>query len=612
MLCNFCLSIFKNPTGGRFGDVDRRRNTTAWEQAALSNCLLCHALLAKYNAWGNDLDAERDQDLGLTYKFDWYHPDDDAVPVMLQVKIYGTMPDDLRQTADQVAAFALLPSEYFDPPPPALPQSQHQWTVCNEMGNSHEAYERKPLRDDDEAAAFRPTNTGHLDLSLLARRWLVDCEQNHPACNAGREVDWAPKRLLHLDMDPRACPRLIETTTVAQFQSSRIRVPTWMTCEYRYATVSYCWGADPNVLKLSDATIDELRAGIPIHRFPLSLRQAIKTARRLGIFYVWIDSVCILQAGPCSAEDWEEQAGQMKRIYANAVLNIGASCAKSAEEGFFVHRETRLLEPLVVEFALPVERHPGRKDAAAPEMSARREYHVLDLDAFGYQFSTWPAGHRGWIFQERQLARRMLHFGPQQMHWECKGRSHANEVYPGGYRRPEKWARDFRMAPFSIVDEGDDRVAEDETKVVNSTWAAIATTYSRLQLTYPDTDKLVALSGVAERVARSKSDRYVAGIFSSMLPSALMWLVVGKGAANATSSSGSIYRVPSWSWASKDMPITYRMAGDGFEDIISYRTRLTVEKIQVDLVDPSNPFGRLRSASLTVKGSLVMVVAKRA
>ena len=618
MLCNFCLSIFKNPSGGTIGDVDRRRNTTAWEQAALSNCLLCHALLAKYSAWANDLDAEPDQHVWLSYKFDRPFPDDDAL--ILGVDMYGPPLDNpnrkslaSRRSGEQMAAFLLLPSDYIDPPPPAFPQPQHQWMVRNEMGYSSEVQQRKPPLDDNGDAASRPTSTGDLDLTLLARRWLADCEQNHPACNAGHEVDWAPKRLLHLGSDPTDRPKLIETAIHAQPENTGSRAPIGKPRKYRYATVSYCWGTDPDVLKLSDTTIDQLRVGMPLHRFPLSLRQAIKTARRLGIFYVWIDSVCILQAGPGSADDWQQQAGQMKRVYANAALNIGASCSQSAKEGFFVNRETRLLEPLVLEFSPPPERHPARKDAA----SARREYHVLDFDAFGYQFSTWPAGNRGWIFQERQLTRRMLHFGPQQLHWECNGRLHANEVYPGGYRAPEKWMSDFRVAPFSIDNESGiesgtgARVMEDETKVFNTAWGTIATAYSRLQLTYPDTDKLVALSGVAERVARSRSDRYVAGIFSSMLPAALMWRVTGKGGASAKSGSGGIYRAPSWSWMSRDMPIVYNMAVYQSERSISSRVGLTVEKIQVDLVDSSSPFGRLQSASLTIKGSPVPVVAKR-
>jgi hypothetical protein len=192
-------------------------------------------------------------------------------------------------------------------------------------------------------------------------------------------------------------------------------------------------------------------------------------------------------------------------------------------------------------------------------------------------------------------------------------------VYPGGYAKPDKWADDFRVAPFSIVNQGDDdaesgtgdRVAEDEAKVFNSTWAAVATAYSRLQLTYPDADKLVALSGIAERVARSRSDQYVAGVFSNMLPAALMWQVVGTGTASAKSGSGDMYRAPSWSWASKDMPIMYNMTGEKNERTVTHKSGVMVEKIQLDLIDPSNLFGRLRSASLTVKGSLVTAVAKR-
>jgi hypothetical protein len=102
----------------------------------------------------------------------------------------------------------------------------------------------------------------------------------------------------------------------------------------------------------------------------------------------------------------------------------------------------------------------------------------------------------------------------------------------------------------------------------------------------------------------------VAGIFNNMLPSALMWQVVGKRAASAKSGSSRIYRAPSWSWTSKDMPILFNMAGDSKRSI-AYRIGITIEKIQLDLVDPSILFGRLQSASLTVKGRPVTVVAKR-
>jgi hypothetical protein len=69
--------------------------------------------------------------------------------------------------------------------------------------------------------------------------------------------------------------------------------------------------------------------------FPLTLRDAIKTARILGMSYIWIDSICIVQD---SIEDWEEESSQMDKVYGQAELVVAASAAQYSDDGFLNER----------------------------------------------------------------------------------------------------------------------------------------------------------------------------------------------------------------------------------------------------------------------------------
>jgi hypothetical protein len=51
----------------------------------------------------------------------------------------------------------------------------------------------------------------------------------------------------------------------------------------------------------------------------------------MGIDYIWIDCLCILQD---SRADWEQEAARMVDVYSNAYLTLVASRAKHCGEGF--------------------------------------------------------------------------------------------------------------------------------------------------------------------------------------------------------------------------------------------------------------------------------------
>ncbi len=79
-------------------------------------------------------------------------------------------------------------------------------------------------------------------------------------------------------------------------------------------------------------------AGIDIEAMPRTFQDSIKITRGLGIPFIWIDSLCIIQK---DAEDWEEQSAVMADIYARCYLNIAATRAAGGHEGVLKPRYTR-------------------------------------------------------------------------------------------------------------------------------------------------------------------------------------------------------------------------------------------------------------------------------
>jgi hypothetical protein len=68
-----------------------------------------------------------------------------------------------------------------------------------------------------------------------------------------------------------------------------------------------------------------LRQQFRISSLPKTFQDAICVTRRLGIKYLRIDALCIIQD---SEEDWRREASLMERVYAEAYLNIAATASK--------------------------------------------------------------------------------------------------------------------------------------------------------------------------------------------------------------------------------------------------------------------------------------------
>jgi len=89
----------------------------------------------------------------------------------------------------------------------------------------------------------------------------------------------------------------------------------------KYAALSYCWGsrAESEAQLQTDSAKTESRYlnGIQVQELPPAVQDAVITTRLLGIPYLWVDAICIRQDTQTGG-DWEEHAGIMDQIYANA------------------------------------------------------------------------------------------------------------------------------------------------------------------------------------------------------------------------------------------------------------------------------------------------------
>jgi hypothetical protein len=186
----------------------------------------------------------------------------------------------------------------------------------------------------------------------------------------------------------------------------------------RYACLSHCWGTGKTVHKTTTQNIKLHREhGVSPDLLPLSFLDAIQICRRLGIRYLWIDSLCILQD---SDEDWRTQAARMGDIYERCFLTIAAAKAGGPSEGCF---------------SCPEKPYMWQGLPGYPQILIRRIPHVpgvFKLNNMGEVADehSWPLSQRGWVYQEMKLSRRILQYGAQEVVWQCRSSSERESNSP--------------------------------------------------------------------------------------------------------------------------------------------------------------------------------------
>ncbi|EAA34411.3 HET-domain-containing protein [Neurospora crassa] len=386
---------------------------------------------------------------------------------------------------------------------------------------------------------FQPSSTTNFDPLALEqiRSWIHDCTHNHEACRGASLVqnsmaEFLEKvRFIDVGLDDTATVRLVE----------RIK-----DTNVKYITLSYRWTVETPKTNLKTHNKDKYHQSIPTENWPQIYKDAVALSRTLGIRYVWIDSLCIIQD---DGKDWNTQASLMHRIYTHGYLNLAHACAEFSP-GLEVTRDPISVSPCVLS---------RTRTASSSEYWACFVNYTPSSD-----LARAPLYSRGWCYQERFLATRTVHFS-QQLYWECKA-GHASESFTGD--KGLAWSRGSASSNPDILTSVDQANDQRFSTVfgVSTVWQTIVRDYSQTQLTQYS-DRLAALRGVFNRFweildASQERDWCVAGLWKKYLIRQLIWYRVShrhghydeferiRDTAYYASFEKQLAGFPSWSWAS--------------------------------------------------------------
>jgi hypothetical protein len=381
-----------------------------------------------------------------------------------------------------------------------------------------------------------------------------------------------------------------------------------------YLALSYCWGEDQNFVTTT-ANIGNRFAGISFDKLPKTFQDAVAITRHMGVRYLWIDALCIIQD---DNDDWDREAAKMDCIYEGSLLTLSATCSGGVNQGFlrarpsspnFPVQKSKLgdLAPVHGIYTTSWTMPTGLK---VPISVRQRLAHSVIVSETA-DAKDHPLLSRGWVFQERLLATRTLHFLSQEVLWECRCQYWCE---CGGVSTDQMWKSDvMRGSVYNKIMYG------SETADLTAVWQSLVTNYSRRLLTY-ERDRLPALSGVAHRFNRLGMGSYLAGLQKNLLWN-LIWQAdhasrqVGHYAQTrlatiaGISKQGSVTKLmrksPSWSWISTSSPIKWKE--DAFRIQEAKATDVKVLDAQCEL-DGAEPMGRVLSGKVLLKARVTVIL----
>jgi hypothetical protein len=378
--------------------------------------------------------------------------------------------------------------------------------------------------------------TGSLVNLDLAAKWLRNCLNDHDCC--------FPKSQSHSALPLRVLDIGAEDNCGMLLSEGKGRLGS-------YATISYCWGQSTQ-LPRHCTTIDNIedrKQRINPSILPQTFTDAISVCRRLGIRFLWVDSMCIIQEND---DDWNDQAKQMAEIYSGAILNISAASGNDSNAGLFVDRDPRKTHPCPVRFSWKDESGSiVTSSYLCCHDSDDRQYGCLDT--------------RGWTFQEMYLPCRTLRFSNHAMYWTCTALS-ASEALPNGML-PSNNKSDFDK--YIRTQPDGSTISKTDNWHKYRWWYNAVERYNSRKFT-KESDRLPAIFGLASHFKHAVQDEYIAGIWKADIVNGLKWRIDQYGDRNFTKQStigeDSLPLAPSWSWASRP------------EKGIIYSTRVEISK----------------------------------
>lgn len=400
--------------------------------------------------------------------------------------------------------------------------------------------------------------------SLSYRRvkgWIDECSSNHVKCSS-RPRDFMPSRVLHISGTG-------EEPTI-RLSSDHPPAP--------YVVLSYCWGAEQPA-KTTRANLSSYLSDIDVSTLSATVRDAAIVTRGIGLSYLWVDAMCIIQD---DFDDVMEQVAQMHSIYHCSWLTIAAVEAPTCNHGFLQPRAQ--WQPL---------RMRARLDGGDPSdvLLAPKNNNPVRGNAALFQ--------RGWTMQEMLLSSRILLYGQRELIYLCLEAERCEGAVPSEVRR--------LGAHYDPVDSIYSDLNHPET------WGRVVVTYTQRQLSVDD-DRLLAVGALAEAYGRNNGvSGYAAGMWREDFLYQCLWTTDRFAYDGVVPRHPSVYTAPSWSWAS--IVARIRMLGQvgNVPAMIMPGTMpptITCEVVDIrtTLLVAGNPFGVVTDGELVIRGKMRRVV----
>lgn len=196
---------------------------------------------------------------------------------------------------------------------------------------SHEDKPRAPEWTGDN-------HTGSEATFKLARRWLEECtSSSHTHTSCPRPVETKlPTRILDVGPPDGSSEQPVQLRVTDGERGT-------------YIALTHCWG-HTLPLTTTKKTFEERLISIPLPTLPQTFQDAVVIARRMGVRYLWIDSLCIIQDSPV---DWETESARMGDYFSNCLFAIAATDASDSTQGCFRYRDPWANQPSLMSIPLP-------------------------------------------------------------------------------------------------------------------------------------------------------------------------------------------------------------------------------------------------------------------
>lgn len=383
-----------------------------------------------------------------------------------------------------------------------------------------------------------PHNSESPETFNLVKKWMKNCG------NRCDELAWskkAPTYLIQILSEDGWYLRLVRSNDKSS-ESNRIDA-------VRYACLSYSWGCDESDLedrasirrgKTNSQNLEARKRGFNCSDLPNTMRHAIELVKRVGIDYIWIDSVCIVRDEESAdyhtipvKDTWNHNALRMHEVYGNARLTLCVCATNKATEPLFFPRRAWTY-----------------KSVPCTLGDTWLTNYDMTLNEVRQQA---PIFKRGWILQEERLSARVLYWSGQRLYWSCGCGQQTEMPESTIARKPRVHSLlplqgchnyDWLGSPQKFLELRGGGLTEE----IHPLWLDMVQDFTQRNM-YTKFDKIPAMSGLAAQYLAAftpAKEEYIVGLWRATFAKDLAWKVVV--AQNPKKAHKKI--APSFSWMS--------------------------------------------------------------